>query len=288
MAIKNLQTNSGADENLGDYYLNDIMSDYSIDLHHKTKLIIKDEHYRYMIKSGKDSADLIIYVQSINPDIQKAAPIIIKVPSNIHYNIVLDGCFEHHHELMDITALAELDASKVISMHGMFNCCNSLTDITPISRWDVSNVTDMSGLFYGCLSLKNITALSNWSVLENCNIRRFYTIPDVSLEKTYRYIFPEVDDIKAFIDNDELESASQTVWMEHTVPYRRMKYQNAYVKNNCPSWLVERFMKVHTFPGRWMCYDYERNRDKYRNELGEWQFENYRDIIDYETYNWYS
>lgn len=272
---------------LSDYYLMDIMSVHSIDLHHKTKLELKDIYYRYMITTGKDSADLVIYIQSRNLNIQKAAPIIINVPSDISYNIVLDGCFEHHHELIDITALAELDASKVISMRNMFNCCNNLTDITPISRWDVSNVMDMRGLFYECLSLKNILALSDWTVPENCNIRKFYTIPEVPLEELYRYIYPEVDDIKAFIENDEIESASQTVWMEHTVPYRRMKYQNAYVQNNCPNWLVERFMKVHVFRGRWMNYDYECNEYEYRNELGEWQFENYRDIIDYETYNWY-
>ena len=263
------------------------MSDYSIDLRHKTTIVIKDEHYIYRIKSGKDSADLIIYVESRNRNIQKAAPINIKVPRDISYNIVLDNCFIYHSELTDITTLAELDASKVISMHRMFSCCGNLTDITPISSWDVSNVKDMSELFYGCLSLKNITVLSNWTVLENCNIRCFYTISEVSLEELYRYIFPEVNDIKSLIYNDEVESSSQTVWIEHVIPYRRMMYQNAYVKNNCPIWLVERYMKVHVFRGRWMSYDYERNRDKYRDELGEWQFENYRDIINYPLYNWY-
>ena len=142
----------------------------------------------------------------------------------------------------------------------------------------------MSGMFYGCLSLKNILDLSDWTVLENCNIRRFYTIPDVSLRETYQYIFPEVDDIDKMIRCEESESDSQTVWDEHIVPYRRMMYQNAYVKDNCPSWLVERYMKVHVFRERWMIYDYESHGSKYRDELGEWMFENYRDIIDYSVY----
>ena len=146
----------------------------------------------------------------------------------------------------------------------------------------------MSGMFYGCLSLKNILDLSDWTVLENCNIRRFYTIPDASLRETYRYIFPEVDDIDKMIRYEESEADSQTVWDEHIVPYRRMMYQNAYVKNNCPSWLVERYMKVHVFRDRWMVYDYERHGPKYREDLGEWLFENYRDIIDYSVYVWYS
>ena len=269
-----------------DYYLNDIMSDYSIDLQGKTNIVFTDEHYRYKIENGKDSVDLIIYVTSIDRDIQKAAPIIIKVPSDISYAIILDDCFMDHNELIDITALANLDVSKVISMRGLFYKCNHLTDISPISSWNVTNVKNMCCMFAGCLSLKNIHALSNWTVLENCDIRKFYTIPDVSLDKIYRYIFPEVNDIDAIIFDEELKSDSQTVWVEHVVPHRRKMYQNAYVKNNCPSWLVERYMKLHMLPERRMEYDYELHRSKHRNELGEWLFENYRDIIDYNIYNW--
>ncbi len=264
------------------------MSNHSIDLRYETRIAITDEHYRYNIKKGNDSVDLIIYVISIDNDIRKAAPINIKVPSDISYHIVLDYCFTDHYKLTDITALAELDASKVISMHRMFSYCNKLTDITPLSTWDVSNVKDMSRMFYKCTSLKNILALSDWTVLENCNIRRFYTIPEVSLEETYRYIFPEVNDIKTFIYNDKVESGDMSDWMEHTVPYRRMKYRNEYVKNNCPSWLVERYMKVHVFHKRLIMYDYKCNENKYRNEFGDWLFENYRDIIDYPIYKWYS
>jgi surface protein len=262
------------------------MPDYSIDLHHKTKIVITDEYYQYTIKSGEDSADLIIYVESINPDIQKAHPINIKVPSDISYNIVLDRCFIYHRELIDITALAELDASKVISMYGMFHCCNHLADITPISTWDVSSVTNMDSLFSRCLSLKNIMVLSNWTVLEDCDIRRFYTIPDVSLEELYRYIFPNVNDINETILDEEVRSGSRTVWVEDVVPYRRRIYQNEYVKNNCPSWLVERYMKVHTLHDHSMEYDYEHNSDKYLNELGDWLFNNYKYMIDFLIYNW--
>ena len=262
------------------------MSNHSIDLRGKTNLVITDEHYRYNIKKGNDSVDLIIYIRSINYDIQKAAPIIVKVPNDISYSIILDDCFADHGKLIDITALAELDASKVISMRGMFYACRSLTDITPISSWDVSKVTDMYALFYRCLSLKNLTVLSGWTVLEDCNIRNFYTIPDVSLKETYEYIFPEVDDINAIIENDERESGSQTVWIEHILPYRRKLYQNTYVKNNCPSWLVERYMKVHTFPEGCIEYDYERNYNKYHDEFGNWLFGNYIYIIDYNIYNW--
>jgi hypothetical protein len=128
--------------------------------------------------------------------------------------------------------------------------------------------------------------LSNWMVLENCNVRYFYTIPDVSLEETYRYIFPEVNDIDAKIREEERESDSRTVWMEQIVPYRRMLYQNAYVKNNCPSWLVERYMKVHTFSERRMYYDYERIPSIYRTEFGDLLYKGYRDIIDYKIYEW--
>jgi hypothetical protein len=272
----------------GDYYLHDIMSDYSIDLRHKTKIVITDEHYRYRIKSGrKHSVDLIIYVESIEYSIQKAAPINIKVPSDISYRIVLDNCFMDQHELIDITALAELDASKVISMRGMFGQCDSLMDITPISTWDVSIVMNMCALFYKCLSLKNIMVLSNWMVPEGCNIRHFYTIPEVSsLEELYRYIFPEVNNINEMVYNERWGSDSQTVWVEYTVPHRRKMYKNKYVKNNCPNWLVERYMKVHTLPERGSLYEYEHNQYNYRNALGDWLFENYRDIIDFEIYNW--
>ena len=263
------------------------MSDYYIDLRYETMIVFTDEHYRYRIESKQDSVDLIIYVESSHRDIQKAAPINIKVPRDISYHIVLDYCFTYHGRLTDITALAELDASKVISMHRMFSCCGNLTDITPLSKWNVSNVKDMSELFYGCLSLKNIMVLSNWTVLENCNIRCFYTISEVSYEELYRYIFPEVNDIKSFIYNDEVESGDTSAWMEHTIPYRRRKYRNKYVKNNCPSWLVERYMKVHAFHERLIVYDYERNENKYRNELGDWLFENYRDIINYPIHERY-
>ena len=191
-----------------------------------------------------------------------------------------------HHDLIDITALAELDASKVISMSGLFYKCDHLTDIAPISAWNVSNVKDMMYMFTGCLSLKNILALSDWTVLENCNIRRFYTIPDVSLEETYRYIFPEVNNINELIRDELLANGSSGVWREHVVPNRRAIYQNAYVKNNCPSWLVERYMKLHGFCAGRSEYAYELYGPDYRDELGEWLFENYRDIIDYNIYVW--
>lgn len=78
------------------------MSHPSIDLHGKIKTVTTDEHYRCTIKNGKDSVDQIIYIKSIDHTIQKTAPIVIKVPSNISYDIVLDDCFMHQYELISV------------------------------------------------------------------------------------------------------------------------------------------------------------------------------------------
>lgn len=83
----------------------------------------------------------------------------LPMPPNDH-RISFNGC----HKLVDISALADWDTSKLTSIEGMFNHCHELADISPIAKWDTSNVTNMSYLFNCCYKLNDISHLYHWNI----------------------------------------------------------------------------------------------------------------------------
>jgi pilin isopeptide linkage protein len=79
--------------------------------------------------------------------------------------ISLDATFSSDNgfgSLTDISGLASLDASSVISMHRTFAGNRSLTTLEGIGGWDVSHVTTLAGAFNYCTKLTDISALSGW------------------------------------------------------------------------------------------------------------------------------
>ena len=72
--------------------------------------------------------------------------------------LMFDSCAQ----LEDISDLAKLDVSNVISMMYMFNGCSRLNDLSPLKKWDVRNVRYMRYMFAACDSIRDISALSEW------------------------------------------------------------------------------------------------------------------------------
>lgn len=72
--------------------------------------------------------------------------------------------------LVDISALANWDSSKVISLDGAFMFDPSLSDLSPLSDWDVHNVTGLIQTFMYDTSLCNISALANWDTSNVSNM----------------------------------------------------------------------------------------------------------------------
>ena len=64
--------------------------------------------------------------------------------------------------LVDISGLAELDASKATGLSGLFSGNTSLMDLSPLASWDVSKVKRMDEMFYGCTSLQSLHGLEDW------------------------------------------------------------------------------------------------------------------------------
>ena len=70
--------------------------------------------------------------------------------------------FAFNTALTDISGLAGMDSSNVISFYGAFLRDSSLSDLSPLVSWDTSSLEDMGVMFADDLSLTNISALANW------------------------------------------------------------------------------------------------------------------------------
>jgi surface protein len=67
-----------------------------------------------------------------------------------------------HTALTDISALADWDTSRVVSMFGLLYGAKSLKSALALKNWDTSNVEDMRFLFAGDVSLEYVD-VSNWN-----------------------------------------------------------------------------------------------------------------------------
>jgi len=83
---------------------------------------------------------------------------------NIYLNSNSSYMFRYCNDLIDISGLQYLNASKVRLFKNTFTDCSKLENLSPISNWDVSNVTDFSHMFMGCKKLSSLDSLSNWNV----------------------------------------------------------------------------------------------------------------------------
>jgi len=64
--------------------------------------------------------------------------------------------------ISDISALANWDLSRCISIEGIFSGCGNINDLTPLANWDTSNVLYMTRAFQGVGA--DISPLSGWNV----------------------------------------------------------------------------------------------------------------------------
>ena len=78
----------------------------------------------------------------------------------------LSWMFSNCTSLVDISALKNIDVSKVENFEGMFNECTSLEDISHIKNWNVGEGKNFCSMFKNCKSLKNIN-LKSWNVQKN-------------------------------------------------------------------------------------------------------------------------
>ncbi len=78
--------------------------------------------------------------------------------------------FSDNPALVDISALANWDSSKVTSLDCAFMFDQSLSDLSPLSDWDVHNVTGLIQTFMYDTSLCNISALANWDTSNVSNM----------------------------------------------------------------------------------------------------------------------
>lgn len=77
-------------------------------------------------------------------------------------------------KLTDISALKNINWSKVTNMSQMVQSCPSLSDISPLKNIVTSNVTNMSSLFYGCYSLEINDELDNWDMSKVVDISSMF------------------------------------------------------------------------------------------------------------------
>lgn len=72
------------------------------------------------------------------------------------------GAFLHDLSLRDLMPLASWDTSALADMRAMFASDSSLTDISALANWDTSGVISMCALFSGARSLPDALALRDW------------------------------------------------------------------------------------------------------------------------------
>ena len=75
--------------------------------------------------------------------------------------------------LVDLTGLADWDASMAKNFRGVFSLDTSLTSLNGLENWNVGNVEDMMYLFYGDTALADLSALQNWNTRSVTNLRQF-------------------------------------------------------------------------------------------------------------------
>ena len=78
----------------------------------------------------------------------------------------LSWMFSNCTSLVDISALKNIDVSKVENFEGMFNECTSLEDVSPIQNWNVGEGKNFCSMFKNCKSLK-IIDLKSWNIQKN-------------------------------------------------------------------------------------------------------------------------
>ena len=83
--------------------------------------------------------------------------------------------FAFNTALTDISDLAGLDSSNVISFFGAFLHDLSLCDLTPLASWDTSVLADMRVMFASDSSLMDISALANWDTSGVISMRALFS-----------------------------------------------------------------------------------------------------------------
>ena len=78
----------------------------------------------------------------------------------------LSWMFSNCTSLVDISALKNIDVSKVENFEGMFNECTSLEDVSPIQNWNVGEGKNFCSMFKNCKSLK-INRFKSWNIQKN-------------------------------------------------------------------------------------------------------------------------
>ena len=78
----------------------------------------------------------------------------------------LSWMFSNCTSLVDISALKNIDVSKVENFEGMFNECTSLEDVSPIQNWNVGEGKNFCSMFKNCGSLK-INRFKSWNIQKN-------------------------------------------------------------------------------------------------------------------------
>ena len=163
----------------------------SIDLSTFTgPLTLSDDCYTYTLRMDQNRLVIDVKCSARNRWITKARAINISVPDGIDYAINLQGCFNDHQAIRDISELSSIDSSKIINTEGMFSRSWYLKDLSPLSSWDVSNIHNMSGMFWICNGLTDLTPLSSWKVPDDCNLSGFYSRQGIGNTYTNRPPLP--------------------------------------------------------------------------------------------------
>ena len=80
-------------------------------------------------------------------------------------------------KLMDISGVADWDASRVTSMYSMFTDAKSLPDALALRNWDTSSVTDMRFMFAGASAMTAID-ISGWDTGSVTSMSNMFQVGD--------------------------------------------------------------------------------------------------------------